>query len=251
MGANHRGTAAAGYLIFDIETRVDKELVRDVLYAGDGVGAAGAYERMREELRDQGGFFPVSFHVPISIALGRAGADRVLREVDVLRADELGEAAVVRRFWETIETFDGTLVSFSGRGFDLPVLELQALRHGCAARRYFADRDGLRARFGRHHDLYDFLTNRGASRLRGGLDLVAKLVGLPGKGAVSGSDVQQLWEAGRADLIHAYCRADVIQTYFVFLHVELLRGLIDAPRLAELCAATRAWRAEIEGRRLS
>jgi predicted PolB exonuclease-like 3'-5' exonuclease len=245
MGASHRGTATAGYLIFDIETRVDKELVRDVLYPSES--AEGAYERMRDSLADQGGFFPLSFHVPISIAIARVGADRTPQRLDVLRADEHGEDGIVRRFWSTLEAFDGTLVSFSGRAFDLPVLELQGLRHGCAAPRYFADRDGLRARFGRHHDLYDFLTNRGAARLRGGLDLVAKLVGLPGKGAVSGADVQQLWEEGRSDLIHAYCRADVIQTYFVFLHVELLRGAIDAARLAELLAAARPWRDEVVG----
>jgi len=244
MGASHRG-AAAGYLIFDIETRVDKELVRDVLYPGASV--EGAYETMRLELADQNGFFPVTFHVPISIALGRVGADRAPRDIEVLRADELGEEGIVRRFWSMLESFDGTLVSFSGRNFDLPVLELQALRYGCALPRYFADRDGLRARFGRHHDLYDFLANRGAARLRGGLDLIAKLVGLPGKGAVSGGDVQQLWEQGRHEVIHQYCRADVIQTYFVFLHVELLRGAIDAARLAELQSAARAWRDEIDG----
>lgn len=245
MGANHRSAAAAGYLIFDIETRVDKELLRDVLY-DDAIGSEGAYERMRVDLREQGGFFPVTFHVPISIAFGRAGEDRVLQNLEVLRADELGEAAVVRRFWEVLETFDGIVVTFSGRGFDLPVLELQALRHGVAARRYFSERDGVRARAGRHHDLYDFLSNRGAARLRGGLDLAARLVGLPGKGAVSGRDVQQLWEAGRTDLIHRYCRADVIQTYFLFLHVELLRGRLDARRLAEILAATKQWRAELD-----
>ena len=31
----------------------------------------------------------------------------------------------MRAFWEHLEGFDGTLVSFNGRGFDLPVLELR------------------------------------------------------------------------------------------------------------------------------
>ncbi|HXZ87229.1 MAG TPA: hypothetical protein VEF07_01580, partial [Candidatus Binataceae bacterium] len=35
------------------------------------------------------------------------------------------------------------------------------------------------------------------------------------------------YEAGRLDEIHRYCRADVIQTYFLFLRVELLRGRIE------------------------
>jgi predicted PolB exonuclease-like 3'-5' exonuclease len=226
------------YLVFDIETRVDKELVRDSQYSGQGISGQRAYELMRDELSPQGGFFPVSFHVPISIAYGRTGEDRVLRDVEVLAANDLGEAEIVGRFWKILESFDGTLVSFSGRGFDLPVLELQALRHGFSIRRYFGERDSFRSRFGRHLDLYDFLTNHGASRLRGGLDLVSRLVGLPGKGAVSGADVQGLWESGRFEEIHRYCRSDVIQTYFVFLHVERLRGRLNSGRLAEIEEST-------------
>src|SRR5262249_36187391 len=131
-------------------------------------------------------------------------------------------------------------------GFDLPVLELQALRHGCSAPRYFGERDGLRARAGRHCDLYDWLSNSGASRLRGGLDLAARLVGLPGKGAVSGADVQVLWQRGAWEQIHRYCRDDVLQTYFLFLRVQHLRGKLTADQLAHREGATRAYRALLE-----
>lgn len=236
------------FLVFDIETRVDKALLRAVEYGDQPLGDDDAYERMRDALRRDGGrgFFPHTFHVPISIAVARAGADHVLRSVEVLGADALGEDGLVRAFWTELEAFDGTLVSFNGRGFDLPVLELQALRHGCSAPRYF-DRNGLRVRFGRHFDLYDWLINSGASRLRGGLDLVAKLVGLPGKGEVSGADVQMLWERGRWETIHRYCRDDALQTYFVFLRVEHLRGRVSAERLAQIEAATAAYRAELGG----
>jgi hypothetical protein len=203
---------------------------------------------MRDELGRAGGsdFFPLAFHVPISVALGRAGDDHVLHGLEVLGADTLGEAGLVRAVWEQLEGFDGTLVSFNGRGFDLPVLELQALRHGCAAPRYFGERDGLRARFGRHCDLYDWLTNSGATRVRGGLDLVARLVGLPGKGEVSGADVQVLWQRRRWEQIHRYCRDDVLQTYFLFLRVQHLRGRLSAAQLAEVETATHAYRVLLE-----
>jgi predicted PolB exonuclease-like 3'-5' exonuclease len=171
----------------------------------------------------------------------------VLEEIEVLRADERGEAEVVREFWRRLDPFEGTLVSFNGRGFDLPVLELQALRHGCPAPRYFGERNGLRARHNRHWDLYDWLTNNGASRLRGGFDLIAKLAGLPGKGAVSGADVQMLWERGRWEEIHRYCASDVLQTYFVFLRLEYLRGRLDADGLARVEAATAAFRRRLDG----
>jgi predicted PolB exonuclease-like 3'-5' exonuclease len=234
------------FLILDMETRVDKTLLRAVQYRGQALDDAAAYERMREELRQDGGsdFFPLSFHVPISIALGRVGDDHVLQGVDVLGADALGEAGLVQACWARLEAFDGIVVSFNGRGFDLPVLELQALRHACSAPRYF-ERDGLRARQGRHCDLHDWFTNSGAARVRGGLDLIAKLMGLPGKGGVSGADVQVLWERGRWQDIHRYCRDDVLQTYFIFLRVEHLRGRLSADELKRVEAATSAYRAEL------
>jgi predicted PolB exonuclease-like 3'-5' exonuclease len=230
-------------LVFDIETRVDKALVRATQFAGLAIDDDQAYERMREELRRESDgrsdFFPVTYHVPISIAVVQAGAGAAPQSVEVLGADRLGEAGLVHEFWRRLEAFDGTLVSFNGRGFDLPVLELQALRHGCALPRYFGERNGLRQRFGRHLDLYDWLGNHGAVRLRGGLDLLAKLVGLPGKGEVGGADVQRLWERGRWEEIHRYCADDAVQTYCLFLHVERLRGRLSPERVAALTAEAR------------
>jgi predicted PolB exonuclease-like 3'-5' exonuclease len=249
MGANDAGGAPShGFLIFDIETRVDKALLRAVQFPGEAIGDELAYQREKEEMRRQSPgreFFPVSFHVPVSIALGAVDERYRLAEVEVWGADQMGDGGLVDAFWKRLESFEGTLVSFNGRGFDLPVLELQALRHGCAAPRYFNERNGLRARYGRHFDLYDFLTNGGAARLRGGLDLAARLVGLPGKGDVSGADVQSLWEAGRYDVVHRYCRHDVIQTYFLLLHVEHLRGRLSREQLTEARAAARSFRDEI------
>jgi predicted PolB exonuclease-like 3'-5' exonuclease len=239
-------------LVFDMETRVDKALLRAVQFRGQGLSDDQAYERMRDELgwATGGDFFPLTFQVPISIAIGRAGDDCVLQSLDVLGADTLGEAGIVQAFWSHLEECDGTLVSFNGRGFDLPVLELQALRHGISAPRYFgSERNSLRMRFGRHCDLYDWLTNGGAARLRGGLDLVAKLVGLPGKGEVSGADVQVLWERGCWERIHRYCRDDVLQTYFLYLRIEHLRGRLSGEQLAQVETATRDYRALLDGDR--
>jgi hypothetical protein len=236
------------FLFFDIETRVDKALMHATILRGMEGSDDDAYRAFREQARRETGsdFAPLSFHVPISIALGTAGEDYVLGAVEVLKADAIGEAGVVRTFWERLEAFEGTLVSFNGRGFDLPVLELAGLRHGCAAPHYFGDRNGLRSRYGRHDDLCDYLTNFGATRLRGGFDLVSKLVGLPGKLEVSGADVQDLWEAARWEEIHRYCAQDVIQTYFLFLRIEQQRGRLSAERLAEVEAAATRFRAAIE-----
>jgi predicted PolB exonuclease-like 3'-5' exonuclease len=252
MGASDaRREEPHGFLIFDIETRIDKALLRQVLFPGAEISDELAYQRERDDLRRRSEgreFFPVSFHVPVSIALGEVDGRYRLTGVEVWGADRLGDDGLAKAFWCRLESFEGTLVSFNGRGFDLPVLELQALRYGCAAPRYFNERNGLRARFGRHFDLFDFLTNSGAARLRGGLDLLARLVGLPGKGEVSGGDVQGLWESGRFELVHRYCRDDVIQTYFLFLHVEHLCGRLSGEELREAEAAGRRFRDEVGAR---
>jgi 3'-5' exonuclease len=220
------------FAILDIETRIDKRLLRDALYEGRPMDEQQAYLRLRDELN--GGFFPTSLHVPISIAVGNVNEDHALHSVENLAAAAYSEEELVREFWRRAEHFNGCLVTFNGRRFDLPVLELHALRHGISAPTYFT----RRGRRGDHHlDLMDFLTNYGSFHIRGGLNLLLKSIGLPGKAGTDGSQVQELFEAGRLEEIHRYCRRDVIQTYFLFLRVELTRGHLD------LAKYTAAWEA--------
>ena len=243
------------YTVFDIETRIDKALVRAVFFPQDEeLSDEDAYQQKRQQLLERQGndFFPLAFHVPVSIAIGQVDEARVLTAVETLPPDvtdetasEAGppdvaspEAAMVRTFWERLERFPGTLVSFNGRGFDLPVLELQALKQGCRIPHYFRGRARYRYSDEGHYDLYDFLTNYGVHRLQGGFDALAKLIGLPGKTGMDGSMVQQYWEAGRLDDIHRYCRTDVVQTYFLFLRVELLRGHVTQEQYEAAVAAS-------------
>jgi predicted PolB exonuclease-like 3'-5' exonuclease len=237
------------FLVFDVETRIDKTLVKDVLHRDDALTVDEAYEQARARLaaRSASGsdFFPLGFHVPISIVVATVDDARVLVGVEVLGASDYSEAGIVCEFWDRLERLGGTLVSFNGRRFDLPVLELAALRHGCVIPRYFAE--GYRHRFSDagHYDLYDFLTNRGAYGVRGGFDLLARLAGLPGKGSIDGAHVQALWEAGRLADIHTYCRRDVIQTYLLFLRLELMRGRVTQAQHAAALAAAEPLRAEL------
>jgi len=220
------------FAIFDIETRVDKRLLNQALCAGEGLSDEDAFQRYRERLRARrGDFFPLTLHIPISIAIGAVGADHALRSVESLALNDYSEEQLAREFWARAERFAGSMVTFNGRRFDFPVLELAALRYGIAAPEHFAEGSGTsRARYSteRHLDLADYLTNFGASGpLKGGMDLLLKMIGLPGKMEVDGSQVQDLYEQGRMAEIHRYCRSDVVQTYFLFLRVELMRGRID------------------------
>jgi predicted PolB exonuclease-like 3'-5' exonuclease len=219
------------FAVFDVETRVDKHLLNQVYFEGQGLSDSDAYEHYREDLRRRrdSDFFPLTLHLPISIAIGNVGDDYVLRAVESLALDDYSEEQLVREFWTRAERFAGTLVTFNGRRFDIPVLELAALRHGIAAPAHFGDESLARNRYSavRHFDLYDYLTNFGAVSLTGGMDLLLKMLGMPGKTGMDGSMVQEYFENGRLDEIHRYCRNDVVQTYFLFLRVALMRGDID------------------------
>lgn len=237
------------YTIFDVETRIDKSLVRAVYFPHAEVSDEDAYVQVRQRLQAEQGndFFPLSFHIPISIAVGQVNEERVLTAVETIEEDHYSEEAIVRTFWQRLERFHGTLVTFNGRNFDLPVLELQALKYGCQAARYFNGKSRNRYAEEGHYDLYDFLTNYGVHRLRGGFNLLAKLIGLPGKTEIDGSMVQQLWQDGRLRDIDRYCRHDVIQTYFLFLRVELLRGRLTAEQCTQTLAQTTGFQEELEG----
>lgn len=218
------------FAVFDVETRIDKHLLNQVYFEGQSLADNDAFERHRDDLKKRRGsdFFPITLHVPISIAIGSVGDDHALRSIDSLALDNYSEEALAREFWSRAERFSGCMVSFNGRRFDLPVLELAALRHGISAPMHFGEESLARHRYSpaRHFDLMDYLTNYGAVPLPGGINLLLKMIGMPGKRGMNGSMVQEYFEAGRLDEIHRYCRSDVVQTYFLFLRVQLMRGAI-------------------------
>ncbi len=226
----------ARYLIFDIETRVDKELVRQVYDPEGTLTIDQAYDKARDIILGQSSqhsdFFPIPFHIPIAVATLQADEQYRIRSLACMGADRHPEPELVTRFWQIFETTQ-TLVSFNGRGFDLPVLETRALKYGLPLPRYFGDpQSRLNFRSSRysdacHIDLCDLLSNYGAVYRRGSLDVLAKIIGLPGKYLIEGEDVEYLFRQGRLKEINQYCITDVLQTYLLFLRVELLRGRLD------------------------
>lgn len=223
------------YLIFDIETRVDKELVKQIHDPEDTLTLEQAYDLARDTIlkrsNQQSDFFPVPFHIPISIATLLADENYRIISLGCQGTDRFSESELIERFWQIFENVQ-TLVTFNGRGFDLPVLEIQALKHGLSLGRYFGTvsaqgRNSYRSnRYNDvlHIDLCDYLSNFGAVYPRNSLNLLSKLIGLPGKYTIGGDDVEYLYRQGRYKEINQYCITDVLQTYLLFLRVELLRG---------------------------
>jgi 3'-5' exonuclease len=236
------------YLVFDIETRVDKELVKEVFDPENNLTLDQAYDTARDQMLERSGqqsdFFPIPFHIPIAISTLQADENYRIRSLGSLGADRFSEAELVSRFWQVFENTQ-TLITFNGRGFDLPVLEARALKHEIPLARYFAAGQsrspyrGSRYSDAYHIDLCDFLSNFGAAYRRTSLNLLSKLIGLPGKYNIAGEDVEYLYRQGRQKEINQYCMTDVLQTYLLFLRVELLRGKLDRTAYRNIVAATR------------
>ena len=77
----------------------------------------------------------------------------------------------------------------------------------------------------------------------------ARLVGLPGKDGLDGSQVEGLYHAGQIEALRQYCLSDVAQTAFVFLRYRLLVGQIDRETYRNAAAALLA-AIEADGRLL-
>jgi hypothetical protein len=217
----------------DLETVPDEALVAAVDGAVDRPYAEQLRRVVDERRARSGGrsdFLPIPYHRPVAACTLEAeeGPD-VVRVVDASawtdRAGGADEAPFLRRTWQRLA--GRTLVSFHGRGFDVPVLELRSLKLGVPAARWPGP--GREPAEEDHLDLVDLLSHGRAAPVAP-LDLYAKLVGLPGKDTVAGADVQVLYAQGSLDRIAAYCMTDVIQTWLLFLRWRLVEGSL--PRAA-------------------
>ncbi|MDP1562293.1 MAG: 3'-5' exonuclease [Pirellulaceae bacterium] len=239
------------YLVFDIESVADGDLIAKVIYGGEpGLSGDEALQRYRAELVAKQGndFVPHTFHVPVSVVVGKLDKDLNLLDVVALDEPQFRPHVITDHFWRGWLGYQKpTLVSFNGRSFDLPVLELASFRYGLSLPAWFNlgektyQQHRNRYNLESHLDLHDVLTNYSACRFNGGLNLVAQLLGKPGKMDVSGFMVQDLFIENRLDEINNYCRCDVLDTYFVFLRTALLMGWIDLKREKELVKNTRQW----------
>lgn len=230
--------------VFDIETVPDIAGARRLWGLNDldddGV-AAVMFSKRLQETGGSSDFLRHHLHRVVAISA-------VFREGDRLKVWSLGdeaasEADLVRRFFEGLERYTPTLVSWNGSGFDLPVLHYRALLHGVAAPRYWDTGDDDRnfrynnylGRFHwRHVDLMDVLAAY-QPRAFVPLDQMAALLGFPGKLGMSGAAVWDYYRAGKLKAIRDYCETDVLNTWLVFLRFEHLRGrLSDSALAAEL-----------------
>jgi predicted PolB exonuclease-like 3'-5' exonuclease len=242
--------SSARYLVFDCESVADGELVSRLRYPGEQLSPVDAVARYRGELmaKHDSDFIPYTFQMPVSVAIAKVAADYRLIDLVTLDEPNFRPHVITEHFWRGWEKYGRpTLVTFNGRTFDVPLLELAAFRFGISipgwmnltARSFEQPRN--RYNLESHFDLQELLTNFGSSRFTGGLNLAANLLGKPGKMDVQGYMVQDLYNEGRLVEINDYCRCDVLDTYFVFLRTRVLLGQISRDEEAGLVAEAKTW----------
>ncbi|MFQ5660863.1 MAG: 3'-5' exonuclease [Gammaproteobacteria bacterium] len=220
-------------LVFDIETIPDIETGRR-LYHLEGLAEKEAAEVMFSKRRqDTGGasdFLRPHLHRVIAISVLLSTSDQI--NVWSLGHGDSSEAELIQRFYEGIEKYTPVLVSWNGRGFDLPVLHYRALLHGVQAPRYWEDGsddqsfrwNNYLGRFHkRHTDLMDILAGY-EYRAIAPLTEIATMLGFPGKMGMHGSRVWDTYLEGDIEAIRNYCETDVLNTYLIYLRYELMRG---------------------------
>lgn len=250
------GMQPVRYLVLDVESVADGKLVKQVRYPGEDLDARDAVARYRKELlaeRDSD-FVPYTYQIPVAVVVAKLTADCQLIDIVALDDGRFRPHVMVDKFWRGWEAYQRpTLVTFNGRAFDLPLLELAAFRYGISLAGWFDfQAKAYQQRRNRynvesHLDLHDLLTNFGAVRFSGGLNLAAQLLGKPGKMDVQGHMVQDLFDQGRIREVNNYCRCDVLDTYFVFLRANVLMGRIALGQEQQLIQAAKAWLADRQG----
>ena len=242
---------AVSYLVFDIESIADGELISKVRYPGEGYSADKATEVYCAERLEQFGseFIPYTYHIPVSVAIIKLSVDFRIIDIVTLDTPQYRPHVITKHFWDGWRIYKmPTFVSFNGRTFDIPLMELAAFRYGISVPDWFNSAnkptyEQKRNRYNQnsHINLQEVLTNFGATRLNGGLNLVANLLGKPGKMGIAGHMVQDLYNQGELGRINDYCRCDVLDTYFVLLRTKVLSGALTLDQEAELVAFTQSW----------
>ena len=234
-------------LVFDIETIPDCEGLRKLYELPADLADQDVADIAFQKRRAKSGtdFLPTHLHRVAVISC-------LLRSDEGLRVFSIGEPesderAAIQRFFEGIDKYVPQIVSWNGRGFDLPVLAARGLVKGVTAGCFWdtgADNKDFKwsnyiNRFhDRHLDLMDALSMYGGGR-GSPLDELAKLCGFPGKLGMDGSEVWDSYRNGGIGAIRDYCETDVVNTYLLYLRFQLMRCAYTAERHAGELALVR------------
>jgi predicted PolB exonuclease-like 3'-5' exonuclease len=230
--------------IFDCETIPDVNLVKSEfgIDGSDIEVSQKAFEIQLQSSSNNSSFLPIPFHKVVSICAVITDDFGRFEKVSCIEGDS--ERDLIGNFLNFINSKNPKLVSFNGRSFDMPMLLTRAMKYSLSVPAYFevdnkmlnkTKWDNYRYRFSDrfHVDLMDHISEFGAVRgLK--LDLLCSMMGIPGKFDVSGDQVVDLFYKKEHIKIAHYCQSDVLNTYWLYLKYEILKGNITKEDYLEL-----------------
>ncbi len=251
-------------IVFDTETVVDADAARRLLRLpelSDSEARDGLCDYFLEKTEGRNDFPRQPFHQIVAISYGHLirepgeeGGELVMRQLASGGDKNSSEKELLEGFFHLIESRAPQLVSFNGRGFDIPVLKYRAMAHGLSCPRWFRQGDrwnnyDTRYSSEYHCDLLELLSDFGASA-RCSMDEVAAVLGVPGKLETAGDDVRAMFEAGQIESIRDYCETDVLTTMLIFLRHQLFCGALSESACTRAILGIRNYlEAESESRR--
>lgn len=218
-------------LVFDIETIGEEwntfdETTQGVLSRWIFRSAKSDEERTAglTDLKEGLGFSPLTGSI---VAIGLYDLERAHGAVYYVTTEEdmettMGEYVLKPRnekdmlvaFWEGAKKYD-TFVTFNGRGFDVPFLNLRSAIHGVRPTQdLMQGRYLYQQKIAKHIDLQDQLTYYGAMSRRPSLHLFCRAFGIesPKSEGIAGDDVSELFRTKKFRTIAKYNARDVIAT---------------------------------------
>ncbi len=218
-------------LIFDIETIGEKwdcldEITKSILTRWIDRTIKNEDERdiALKDLREGLGFSPLTGEV---VAIGLYDLERKHGAVYYQTTEEdsefeigeyilkpRSEKEMLKDFWDGAKEYD-TFVTFNGRGFDVPFLNLRSAINEIRPTKDLMDGRYLyQQKKAVHVDLQDQMTYYGAMHRKPSLHLFCRAFGIdsPKAGGISGDDVAELFQEKKFCDIAKYNVRDVIAT---------------------------------------
>ncbi len=217
-------------LIFDIETVGESwdtldSTTQEVLTRWIGRTSKDEHEHaaLLKDVQDGLGFSPLTGEV---VAIGLYDLERRQGVVYYQGAGEMdseegdfilksrSEKEMLQDFWDGAQSYD-TFVTFNGRCFDVPFLNLRSAIQGiCPTQDLMDGRYLYQQKQTRHVDLQDQMTFYGAMQRRPSLHLFCRAFGIesPKAEGVAGDDVAELFRMKKFCDIARYNARDVIAT---------------------------------------
>lgn len=220
-------------LVFDIETagedfdNLDKK-TKEVMtkWITESAENENDYEQKLKYVKERMGFSPLTGEI---VAIGVLDVEKD-KGVVYFQAPEknvenyekgnhsfkkMTEPEMLKHFWQGIDNYD-EVVSFNGRGFDVPFIMVRSAIHNIGASQNLMSNRYLSSQRQKtkHVDLADELTFYGAVRRKEGLHLWCRAFGItsPKEGEITGEDVGKMFGEGEYKKIAEYNAKDLEAT---------------------------------------